>query len=69
MIRASSCPSVQYATPRPELARTGATSPRSPSSRRYIHSVSPVAPSMATTVRRQPAEVYSTPPTINGVAW
>src|SRR5687768_3528122 len=59
-------PSVQYSTPRDTLR--GARSPRCPSSRRYTHSVSPVAASIATTFGRNPAVVYSTPPTISGVA-
>ncbi len=56
----------QYATPRPEWRR-GADVPRAPSSRRYIHSVSPLVASIATTVRRTPAVVYSTPSAITGV--
>ena len=47
-------PSSQYARPRPERRR-GAASPRSPSSRRCIHSSSPVSASAATTARRDPA--------------
>src|SRR4051812_5116175 len=53
-IRSSPCPSLQYATPRPDPGRT-AFSPRFPSSIRHSHNVSPVAASSATTSRRVPA--------------
>ena len=67
MIRAER-PSDQYANPRPD-SRRGASRPRCPSSRLCIHFISPVAASSATTARRDPAVVYSTPPTMRGVDW
>ena len=51
MTRSSPLPSLQNATPRPELRR-GARWYRTPSSGRQTHSVSPVAGSAATTARR-----------------
>jgi hypothetical protein len=45
----------------------GATVPRAPSSSRYIHSVSPVRASIATTLRDAPAVAYNTPLAIKGV--
>src|ERR1700691_5177336 len=57
--------SAQYATPR--LLLRGVRLPRSPSSRLYAHSVSPVAPSIATAARCIPAEKNSFPLTASGV--
>ena len=63
----SSSPSLQYETPRPDVLR-GAEAPRAPSSNRYHHSVSPVAGSIATAERLEPAVVYKTPFIMIGVA-
>src|ERR1700689_4070251 len=57
--------SAQYATPR--LLLRGVRLPRSPSSRLYAHSVSPVAASIATAARCIPAEKKSFPLTASGV--
>src|SRR5712692_6586357 len=66
MTRSSPLPSVQYDTPRPESCR-GATAARLPSRRLCAQISSPVLPSSATTDRRVPAVVYSTPLIISGV--
>jgi len=54
----------QYATPR--LLLRGVRLPRSPSSRLYAHSVSPVTASIATAARCIPAEKNSFPLTASG---
>ena len=64
----SCLPSVQYARPRPDNC-LGADSPRLPSLYAYFQRSSPVAASSATTARRVPAVVYTTPFTISGVDW
>src|SRR5439155_6957543 len=64
--RSSPLPSVQYATPRPESCR-GATAARLPSRRLCAQICSPVFASSATTDRRVPPVVYSTPLTMIGV--
>jgi hypothetical protein len=63
-MRSSPRPSLQYEAPR-LLARTA---PRSAvSSPRYVHRVSPVPASTATTVRPVPAVKYNLPPAMSGV--
>src|SRR5437773_11278309 len=66
MTRSSPLPSVQYETPRPESCR-GETAARLPSRRLCVQITSPVLPSSATTDRRVPPVVYSTPLIATGV--
>src|SRR6267143_5377300 len=66
MTRSSPFPSVQYDTPRPDSWR-GETAARLPSRRLCVQITSPVFPSSATTDRRVPPVVYSTPLIATGV--
>src|SRR6201984_1829804 len=65
-MRSSLRPSVQYDRPRPDNC-LGAIAARLPSRRLYDHINSPVFASSATTDRRVPAVVYTTPFTMMGV--